>query len=109
MTSVGNDYHFDEIFAKQIRAIGKSDDVAVGISTSGNSPNVVKAIRTAKHMELQTIGMTGPGGELAKCSDLVFSVDSKVTARIQETHITLGHMLCEMVDRILFPEAFETL
>jgi D-sedoheptulose 7-phosphate isomerase len=106
MTSIGNDYHFDDIFANQVRALGKSDDAAVGISTSGNSPNVIKAIRAAKHMGMRTIGMTGPGGELAECADLVFSVDSEITARVQETHITLGHILCELVDRILFPEAF---
>jgi len=107
ITSIGNDYHFDEIFDKQIRAIGHKHDIAVGISTSGNSPNVVMAMKTAGEMGLQTIALTGMGGgKLAGFADMLFAVNSKVTARIQETHITLGHILCELTDRILFPSAF---
>ncbi|MGE0086286.1 MAG: SIS domain-containing protein [Desulfococcaceae bacterium] len=107
ITSIGNDYHFDEIFDKQVRAIGNKDDMAWGISTSGNSPNVVKAMKTAREMGLQTLALTGSGGgQLAESADMLFAVDSKVTARIQETHITLGHILCELTDRILFPSAF---
>ena len=104
ITSIGNDYHFDEIFAKQIKALGKKDDIAVGISTSGNSKNVIKAINTAKNMELLTIAITGNNGKLSECADLVFSVESGITARIQETHITLSHILCELVEKILFPQ-----
>jgi D-sedoheptulose 7-phosphate isomerase len=107
LTSVGNDYHFDEVFEKQVRALGVKNDVAWGISTSGNSPNVIKAIRSARAQGLKTIGMTGRGGQLAECADLVLTVESSVTARIQETHITMGHLLCELVDRILFPEGFD--
>jgi len=106
ITSIGNDYHFDEIFSKQIAALGRKDDIAVGISTSGSSKNVVKAIQAAKNIGMFTIGLTGRGGEIAACSDLVFAVESDITARIQETHITLGHILCDLVDRILFPEKF---
>jgi D-sedoheptulose 7-phosphate isomerase len=106
ITSIGNDYHFDDIFSKQVAALGRKDDVAVGISTSGNSRNVIKAVQAAKEIGMYTIGLTGRGGELAMCADLVFSVQSDVTARIQETHITLGHILCELVDRTLFPEKF---
>jgi len=106
ITSIGNDYHFDEIFSKQVRALGKKDDVAIGISTSGNSANVVEAVMAAKDMEIFTIAFTGRGGKLAELADLVFFVDSDITARIQETHITLGHILCDLVDRILFPEEF---
>jgi D-sedoheptulose 7-phosphate isomerase len=106
LTSIGNDYHFDEVFEKQIRALGIRGDVAWGISTSGNSSNVVKAVQAARSKGLTTIGMTGRGGRLAECADLVFTVESYVTARIQETHITMGHLLCELVDRILFPEEF---
>ena len=106
LTSIGNDYHFDEVFEKQIHALGVKGDVAWGISTSGNSPNVVKAVQAARSKGLSTIGMTGRGGKLAECAELVFTVESSVTARIQETHITLGHLLCELVDRILFPEEF---
>ena len=106
LTSIGNDYHFDDVFSKQIRALGKKRDIAWGISTSGNSPNVVKAVKTAQKMGISTIGMTGRGGELAECADLVLAVDSDNTARIQETHITLGHILCELLERKLYPEQF---
>ena len=106
LTSIGNDYHFDEIFSKQVAALGNPGDIAWGFSTSGNSPNVVEAIKTARKNRLTTIGMTGRGGKLADCADLVFTVDSDVTARIQETHITLGHILCEIVDRTLFPREY---
>ncbi|QTA90120.1 D-sedoheptulose-7-phosphate isomerase [Desulfonema magnum] len=103
ITSIGNDYHFDDIFAKQIRALGKKDDIAIGISTSGNSANVIKAMEAAKEMGIFTIGFTGSGGKLAEVADMTFSVESDTTARIQETHILLGHTLCDLVDRILFP------
>ncbi len=102
LTSIGNDYHFDEIFAKQIRAIGRPEDLAIGISTSGNSPNVLAAVAAAGQMGMATIGLTGRGGRLAEAADTVFAVASDVTARIQETHITLMHVLCDLVDRILF-------
>ena len=106
LTSIGNDYHFDEIFSKQIKALGNQEDIAWGISTSGNSKNVIKAIKTAKSKGLKTIGMTGRGGELAECADLAFCADSDETPRIQEAHITVGHIICELVDRRLYPEAF---
>ena len=106
ITSIGNDYHFDKIFSKQIRALGKKDDIAMGISTSGNSKNVIRAINAGRKIGMFTIGLTGPGGELAECADLVFTVESDTTARIQEAHITLGHILCDLVERILFPEKF---
>jgi D-sedoheptulose 7-phosphate isomerase len=104
LTSIGNDYHFDEVFAKPLRALGRPGDVAWGISTSGNSANVVKAVAEARAAGLVTIGMTGRGGKLAACAEWVLTVDSEATARIQETHITIGHILCELVDRILFPD-----
>ena len=107
ITSIGNDYHFDDIFSKQINALGKKDDVAIGISTSGSSKNVIQAIHAAGKIGMLTIGLTGRGGELAQCADLVFSVKSDITARIQEAHIVLGHILCDLVDRILFPEKFD--
>jgi len=104
ITSIGNDYTFDEIFSRQIKALGQKDDIAIGISTSGNSKNVIEAINTAKEIGILTIGLTGSGGRLAECADLVFSVESDTTARIQETHITMGHILCDLVERILFQE-----
>jgi D-sedoheptulose 7-phosphate isomerase len=106
ITSIGNDYDFDEIFSKQIKALGNKGDIAIGISTSGNSKNVIKAINTARKNGLFTIGMTGRSGKLASRADLVLNVESDVTARIQETHSITGHILCDLVDRILFPEEF---
>ncbi len=107
LTAIGNDYHFDEIFEKQIRALGREGDIAWGISTSGNSPNVLRGMEAAKEIGLFTLGMTGAGGKLIDAVDLVLRVDSDVTARVQETHITMAHILCELVDRILFPDAFD--
>ena len=103
LTSVSNDLTFDEIFAQQIRALGKEGDVAVGISTSGNSPNVIKAIEVAKKIGIKTVALTGnDGGTLAKMADLSLVVPSNSTPRIQETHIFIGHILCEMVEHQLF-------
>jgi D-sedoheptulose 7-phosphate isomerase len=106
LTSIGNDYSFDEIFSKQIEALGQKHDTAIGISTSGNSPNVIKALETARQAEIFTIGFSGRGGTITDFSTMVFCVESDITARIQEVHITLIHVLCEIVERILFPEAF---
>ncbi|MBU4345544.1 MAG: D-sedoheptulose 7-phosphate isomerase [Desulfobacteraceae bacterium] len=106
ITSIGNDYGFDKIFSKQIKALGKKDDIAWGISTSGNSANVIKGINAAKEIGLFTIGFTGRGGKLDQCADMVFPVESDKTARIQEAHITLGHIFCDIVERIIFPEEF---
>lgn len=103
ITSIGNDYHFDLIFQKQVEAFGRTGDIALGISTSGNSPNVVLAMEKAREMGLATIGFTGAEGRLAALSDILFTVDSNVTARIQETHITLAHILCELVEERMFP------
>lgn len=103
ITSIGNDYDFSEIFAKQIRALGLPGDVAWGISTSGNSPNVQKALEQAKKMGLVTLAFTGKdGGTIAQIADLSLNVSSNSTARIQETHITAGHAICELVDIKLF-------
>ena len=107
LTSIANDYDYDEIFSKQINAFGKKGDIAWGLSTSGNSPNVVTAVKSAQKLGMASIGMTGRGGELAKCADLVLAVESDTTARVQETHITLGHILCELVDRKLYPDQFK--
>jgi D-sedoheptulose 7-phosphate isomerase len=106
LTSIGNDYHFDEIFTKQITALGNRNDIAWGISTSGNSTNVIKAMQTAKSKGLKSIAMTGRGGKLIQYADLIFCADSDDTPRIQEAHITAGHIICELVDRKLYPDAF---
>jgi D-sedoheptulose 7-phosphate isomerase len=103
LTSISNDYGYVDSFAKQIKALGKEGDIAIGISTSGSAANVIKAVKVAKEMGLKTVGLTGnDGGELAKRVDLALIVPSPVTARIQEVHITIGHVICEMADRMLF-------
>ncbi len=107
ITSIANDYNFDDIFGKQIRALGQKNDIAIGISTSGNSRNVIQAVKDAQMTGITTIGLTGRGGELAQLADLVFKVESDITARIQETHILIAHILCDLVDRILFPDKFQ--
>ena len=103
ITSIGNDYTFDQIFSKQIKAIGKEGDILLAISTSGDSKNVILAVKVARDMGIKTIGLTGKGGgKMAKMVDILLNVDSDVTARIQEVHITAGHIICELVDHILF-------
>ena len=109
LTSIGNDYHFDEIFSKQIHALGKKGDIAWGISTSGNSPNVLKAVIAAQKAGLTTIALTGRKGKLGDFADLVLSVESDITARIQETHIMLGHIVCDLLERQLYPEEFNNI
>jgi D-sedoheptulose 7-phosphate isomerase len=103
LTAISNDYGYADSFAKQIKALGKEGDVAIGISTSGTAANVNRAMKVAKEMGLKTVGLTGKdGGELAKIVDIALIVDSQVTPRIQEVHITIGHVICELVDRQLF-------
>ncbi|MDH4265106.1 MAG: D-sedoheptulose 7-phosphate isomerase [Deltaproteobacteria bacterium] len=103
LTSISNDYGYVDSFSKQVKALGREGDVAIGISTSGAAANVIKAIKVAKEMGLKTISLTGgDGGDLAKLTDLALVVDAPSTPRIQEVHITIGHVLCEMVDRMLF-------
>jgi D-sedoheptulose 7-phosphate isomerase len=103
LTSIANDMAFTEIFSRQIKALGKEGDVAVGISTSGNSPNVIKAFEVAKEMGMKSVALTGnEGGVLTKIADISLTVSSTSTPRIQETHILVGHLLCEMVEHQLF-------
>jgi D-sedoheptulose 7-phosphate isomerase len=103
LTSISNDFAFNDIFAKQLRALGKEGDVAIGITTSGSSPNVIKAFEVAKEMGMKTIALTGNnGGILLKMVDLPLIVPSTSTPRIQEVHILIGHILCEMVEHSLF-------
>ncbi|MCM8800806.1 MAG: D-sedoheptulose 7-phosphate isomerase [Candidatus Omnitrophica bacterium] len=103
LTSLANDYGYETVFAKQIEALGNKNDLAIGISTSGKAKNVVLGIKQAKKMGIKTIALTGgDGGEIAKLADISFIVPSSVTARIQETHITIGHILCDIVEENLF-------
>ena len=99
ITCIANDYGFEELFARQVRAHGQAGDVAIAISTSGNSPNVLKGVEAAKAVGLTTVAWTGgSGGKLAGMVDYSFIVPSTLTARIQESHITLGHVLCELIE-----------
>jgi len=106
LTCIANDYDYTEIFARQILAHGVKGDIAIAISTSGNSVNVLKAVEAARAAGLTTIGWTGgDGGKLAGMVDHAFVVPSSVTARIQESHITLGHVLCELIEEGLFAKS----
>jgi len=105
ITSISNDYGFNEIFSRQIEALGTPEDIALGISTSGNSENVLAGIRKAKNMKLTTIGFSGgEGGELSKMTDLCFIAPSSSTPRIQEAHITVIHIICKLVEEKLYCE-----
>lgn len=104
LTAVGNDYGFDQIFSRQIEALGEAGDVALGISTSGNSPNVLAALRQARKQNLRTIGFAGKdGGALGSCAEMPIIVRAANTARVQECHIAIGHLLCELVENDLHP------
>ncbi len=99
LTSVGNDYGYENIFSRQIEALAQPGDIIMGISTSGNSKNVAKALKVASTLNCQTVGLLGKdGGEIKKITDMNIIVHSDSTARIQEMHILIGHMLCEAVD-----------
>lgn len=103
LTAVANDYSFDLIYARLIKGLGKKGDVLVGLSTSGNSANIVNAFETAKEKEMITIGFTGfTGGAMKEISDYLLNVPSTDTPRIQESHILLGHIICELVEEKLF-------
>ena len=108
LTAVGNDYSFDEIFSKQVRALGKSGDILFAISTSGNSTNVVHAIAAAHLKGMHIVGMTGRnGGKIAglmRAGDVLLNVDSQVTTRIQEVHLLTLHCLCDAIDNLIFGE-----
>ena len=105
LTAIGNDCGFEHVFARQLEAMGAAGDVAVGISTSGNSPNVLRGIEVAKAGSLLTVALTGrTGGSLGKIVDYCIQVPSDDTARIQEAHILVGHILCEYVEQTLFGE-----
>ncbi|OGW38746.1 MAG: phosphoheptose isomerase [Nitrospirae bacterium RBG_13_39_12] len=103
ITSIANDYDFSDVFAKQLKALAVEGDIVIAISTSGNSPNVLKAMDVAKKNRLTTVALTSlKGDKLASKATYAFMVPSDNTARIQETHITLGHVICQMVEEILF-------
>jgi D-sedoheptulose 7-phosphate isomerase len=104
LTSVGNDYGYEQVFSRQVEALAKPGDVVLGISTSGNSGNVVKALEIARTLNCYTIGLLGKdGGKIKEIADASIVIPSDSTARIQEMHILIGHMLCEAVDYSILP------
>lgn len=105
ITAIGNDYGFEQVFSRQIEALGRAGDVALGISTSGNSPNIIRALSVAKTMGLHTIALTGClGGKVRNEVDHCICVPSNVTPRIQECHILIGHIISELVEETIFHE-----
>jgi D-sedoheptulose 7-phosphate isomerase len=107
MTAGGNDIGYENVFARAVEAYGREGDVLVGISTSGNSENVIRAINQANELGMSTIGLLGgTGGKMLDLCDYFVNVPSKITARIQESHIMIGHIWCEIIEEINFPELF---
>ena len=103
MTAIGNDYSFDRIYARQLEANGKKGDVFVGLSTSGNSGNIVAALESCRKAGITSVGMTGEGGgKMAGLCDILIAVPAKITPRVQESHITIGHIVCEIAEAELF-------
>lgn len=103
LTAIGNDFSFNQIFSKQLAALGQKGDLLIGISTSGNSQNVIEAFWEAEKKDIYCLGFTGrDGGDMLSCSHASFVVPSESTALIQEVHITLGHLLCSLIDYYLF-------
>ena len=103
LTAVANDYSYDVVYSRLVKGIGNKGDVLVGLSTSGNSKNIVQAFLTAKEKGMTTVGLTGmSGGKMKECSDYLFAVPSSDTPRIQESHILLGHILCQLVEEQYF-------
>jgi len=105
LTAIGNDYGFERLFARQLQAQGNEGDIFIGISTSGNSPNVIKAFEACKQKGILSIGLTGmSGGKMAEICDICIRVPSNDTPRIQEVHILIGHIICLIVEQELFPD-----
>jgi D-sedoheptulose 7-phosphate isomerase len=101
ITAIGNDYSFDEIFAKQIMALGRAGDLFIGISTSGNSRDIIRAMETSRDMGIATIGLIGEGGKISDLAGCAITVPSNNTPRVQEVHILIGHILCELLENAL--------
>ena len=102
ITAIANDFGYDQVFARQVRGLVAKGDIVIGISTSGNSPNVIAGMEEAKRMGATTVALTGVGGKLKETSDHVIVVPSTSTPRIQESHIVVGHIVCYLVEAILF-------
>ncbi|MEL6660742.1 MAG: SIS domain-containing protein [Bacteroidota bacterium] len=105
LTAVGNDYGYDEVYARMVRAMGRSGDILIAMSTSGNSPNVLKAAEAARGQDMIVVGFTGEsGGKLSELSDHLLAIPSTDTPRIQECHMLIGHIICELVEAKIFPK-----
>ncbi|MEL7251556.1 MAG: SIS domain-containing protein [Bacteroidota bacterium] len=105
LTAVGNDYGYDEVYARMVRAMGRSGDILIAMSTSGNSPNVLKAAEAAREQDMIVVGFTGEsGGKLKALSDYLLAIPSTDTPRIQECHMLIGHIICELVEAKIFPK-----
>ncbi|WP_331351955.1 D-sedoheptulose 7-phosphate isomerase [Cellvibrio sp. UBA7671] len=104
LTAIGNDYGYERLFSRQVQALGREGDVFIGISTSGNSANVIAAFEEARKLQLTTIGFTGVmGGKMAEMCDITLRMPSKETPKIQEGHIAIGHIICGLVEAAMFP------
>jgi D-sedoheptulose 7-phosphate isomerase len=102
ITAAGNDYSFEDIFAREIEANGRTGDIFIGITTSGNSKNILRAFQAAKARDILCVGLAGEGGQIQQQADICLSVPSSCTPRIQECHIMIGHIICEIVENSLF-------
>jgi len=102
LTAFTNDFGFEGVFAQQVETLGTSGDVLIGISTSGNSPNVVRAVEAARALGLRTIALTGSGGQLAQLADITIAVPGDATQHIQEAHLAIEHLICELVEKQIF-------
>jgi D-sedoheptulose 7-phosphate isomerase len=102
ITAAGNDYSFDDIFAREIEANGRGGDIFIGISTSGNSENILRAIKSARAKDILCVGLAGEGGKIQQQADICLSIPSSCTPRIQESHIMIGHIICEIVENNMF-------
>ena len=107
LTAIANDYGYEMVFARRVKALAKEGDVVIGLSTSGESPNVILGIEEAKRRGAITVALMGQGGKLKDLADYVLSIPSKDTPRIQEAHITAGHIICYLVEEALFERARE--
>lgn len=106
MTAVANDYGYEQTYARMVQAAGRAGDILVGISTSGNSSNVVKALEKANEIGMNTIGFTGKdGGRMSQICNVIIKIPSDDTPRIQEAHILIGHIICQLIEEQLFPDA----
>jgi D-sedoheptulose 7-phosphate isomerase len=105
LTAVANDYSYDEVYSRMLHAVGDEGDVLIALSTSGNSPNILKALEAARQLGMITVGMTGEtGGKMKDLCDFLINVPSTDTPRIQESHIMIGHIICEMIESTMFPK-----